>query len=121
VSGNSSDGCASGCGGCLLTGMALLIGSALLLSGPAGWVLGLVIVGVLLALGADRSKRKTAVLLQKCRPSVASGALASSRIAPLLSPEAEAATITSAVLGTDLDRELDQLLAEARRALDELV
>lgn len=121
MSGNPSDGCASGCGGCLLTGLALLTGSALFLAGPTGWVLGMVIVVVLLALGRDRSKHRTASLLRQSRPSVGSGVLAAGWIDPGPPLPPDPATEVAAILGRDSDQELDQLLAEARRAVDEAV
>ncbi|MCP9771344.1 hypothetical protein KBY66_01665 [Synechococcus sp. Tobar12-5m-g] len=98
-----SDGCASGCGGCLV----LIVAAALLVAGPAGWTLALVIVAVLLALGADRTKRRTSLLRHQSRPSLASGAHASKA--------EEAAAVT---LRPDPDQELDQLLEEARRAIE---
>lgn len=115
LSASPSDGCASGCSGCLLISLALLVGSALLVAGPVGWALAGVIVAVLLALGADKTRLPASALRRQSRPPSAKQAERVDRIQPL------PAALLAPGLEQGLDQELDQLLLEARRAVDEAV
>lgn len=92
-------------------------------AGPAGWILALVIVAMLLALGADRSKHRTAALRRQSRPCYGSAFQVAGRIEPIPALPPDPATEAAVILGrdsvgADSDRELDQLLADARRAVD---
>ncbi|NQV11685.1 MAG: hypothetical protein HQ527_11055 [Cyanobacteria bacterium] len=95
-----SDGCASGCGGCLL----ILLVAGLFVAGPTGWLVAVVVLVILwLAERSGKSRRRPQPRAMVAEP-----------MPPLPPPESQ----IQLEPGTS-DRELETLLAEARKAVDD--
>lgn len=116
VNGSTSDGCASGCGGCLL----VIVAAALVAAGPPGWALGFGALVLLMILGSQGNarprplpnpRRREAALLREARLEAVLPELASQPTPPPIEP--------SLTLASGDDPELDQLMEDARRALDD--
>jgi hypothetical protein len=116
VNGSSSDGCASGCSGCLL----VIVAAALVAAGPPGWALGLGALVILVILGSQGNSRPRPLPNPRRRGAAMREAalLREARLEAVQQPPPQPVQPSHAVVSRD-DPELDQLMEEARRALDD--